>query len=110
MSPNKYCEWCGNTSGKANQYGGCISCGGPLTIRDEFQKWTTSYIISETHSVDEVRRYMGITGSTVGRVVPENLYPIVALYKGVPVNELPPEALPEYLEYLENLKVSIRYD
>lgn len=26
-----YCEYCGNTSGRTNSYGGCISCGAELS-------------------------------------------------------------------------------
>jgi len=30
---DKYCEYCGNTSGKEDNYGNCKSCGGNLTHR-----------------------------------------------------------------------------
>ncbi len=35
----KICEYCGNTSGKENQYGQCISCGGNLSekIKDPIE-------------------------------------------------------------------------
>lgn len=30
---DKYCEYCGNTSGKEDSYGNCKSCGGKLAVR-----------------------------------------------------------------------------
>lgn len=69
---SKICEYCGNTSGKENQYGQCISCGGNLTIVTQPPPTTSMYEIAKIglgiYSTDEIRemfnRYTGVSGSS----------------------------------------------
>lgn len=67
----KHCEYCGNTSGKENQYGQCISCGGNLTIVTPPLPSNGIYEIARglgIYSTDEIRemfnRYTGVSGSS----------------------------------------------
>ncbi len=67
----KICEYCGNTSGKENQYGQCISCGGSLTITTPHPSNNLLEIARRSngiYSTDELREmfhvYTGVSGSS----------------------------------------------
>lgn len=57
------CPYCGNSSGKTDSRGGCISCGGDLLSNDAGNLSSYNMMIeSGFMSVNKVRQHFGITG------------------------------------------------
>ena len=113
----KICEYCGNTSGKENQYGQCISCGGNLTIITPSPSNNLLEIARRSngiYSMDEIReqfaqlpkvsRYSDVTGSSYRL---NDYFPTVSCFMGVPLDKIKGSEVEKYWdEYLGTVRAN----